>query len=89
MHGWKWQPKWEEKELICTVSSVEEGLDRFYKRDRLHNLPDTRACIIADRKQDLEREGHAILASHHDSNTGTVLWFRPVGETLCVYSTSK
>jgi hypothetical protein len=71
-----YEPDWKVLEVICSCSSVDEAMDRFYKSDRLNRPGGTRERLIADRAQTIEQHGFDCLASHHDSVNGRALYIR-------------
>lgn len=72
----RWQPRWEEMEIIGRARSVAAAMDRYYKPDRLTNQPGSREYLIADREKCIAEDGFDILASRHESVTGVALWIK-------------
>jgi hypothetical protein len=67
----------------CTVpaDSVEDFVARYYKQERLfdQHFPGYTQRIIDGRKDDIARQGYAII-SRHESNTGQVVAYYPSSE---------
>ncbi|WP_280465997.1 hypothetical protein [Nocardia brasiliensis] len=56
-----------------TKTAVTEWIDRHYKADRLNRDPGSRERIIADRLNDMQHHGRAVI-SRHESITGEAVW---------------
>ena len=63
------------KKYAVPADSVEDFLNKYYKRDRYTGRgPEYAACLLASYKKDFEDDGFC-MTSHHDSNTGEVVAF--------------
>lgn len=78
-------PQWAAYRQIDTVQSVVEAMDRFYKHDRLNQPGGTRARLIADRQMELDAQGFACVASHHDAINGLAVYVRRAGDALTIW----
>ena len=67
------------KNIVTDVSSIEEFVDRYYKKDRLNAEKGRRERLIESRKRDVARCGDCLI-SRHDSVTGEAVWFVGGGE---------
>lgn len=81
----RWHPDWARFTQVCAFSRVEQGMDMYYKSDRLNRPGGTRNRLVADRQIDLEARGWTLLASHHDSAIGVEVYARQVGDTICAF----
>lgn len=81
-----WEPNWLACSLLESMPSVAAAMDRYYRPERLNRPGGTRERLIADRETEITEKGYAWLASHHDSVTGRVLYLRPLGAHVAVYS---
>jgi hypothetical protein len=70
---------------VATVATIEDALDRYYRPERLRRDAGTRGRLAADRAHDLARDGYALLASRHDSVTGTAVWIRRAGKEIAIH----
>jgi hypothetical protein len=61
---------------IVSAASVADFIDRYYKPDRLNDMPGRRERIIADRENDIANGEYAII-TRHDSITGRCVGFLP------------
>jgi len=63
------------KKYAVPADSVDDFLNRYYKRDRYTGRgPEYAACLLKSYTEEFEEYGFCFI-SHHDSNTGEVVAF--------------